>query len=82
MFTEYSSHSGNHYSAEWVLASELKKNPMLWFVEVNGLVVDARTLPLEAQIYCAERGLIPYVPGLYLSAGCRSDVRQNSFHVR
>ena len=42
----------DHYTAEWVLA------------EVNGLAVDARTLPLEVQIYCAEKGLIPYVPGL------------------
>ena len=47
-----------------VLASDVENNAALWFVEVNGLAVDARTLPLEVQIYCAEKGLIPYVPGL------------------
>lgn len=54
----------DHFNSEWVLASDVEKNPMLWYVEVNGLPVDARTLPLETQIYCAERGFIPYVPGL------------------
>lgn len=53
----------DHYTAEWVLASDVENNAALWFVEVNGLLVDARTLPLEVQIYCAERGLIPHVPG-------------------
>ena len=54
----------NYYNSEWVLPSELEKNPMLWFVELNGFLVDARSLPLDLQIYCAEKGLIPYVPGL------------------
>lgn len=54
----------DHFNSEWVLASDIEKNPMLWYVEINGIPVDARRLPLEAQIYCAERGLIPYVPGL------------------
>jgi hypothetical protein len=54
----------DHYNSEWVLASDVENNAALWFVEVNGLAVDARTLPLEVQIYCAEKGLIPYVPGL------------------
>ena len=54
----------DHFNSEWVLASDVEDNPMLWYVEVNGLPVDARMLPLEAQIYCAERGLIPYVPAL------------------
>lgn len=54
----------NYYNSEWVLPSELEKNPMLWFVELNGFLVDARSLSLDLQIYCAEKGLIPYVPGL------------------
>ena len=53
----------DRFSAEWTLASEIEKNPMLWMVMVNGLPVDARGLPLELQEYCAARGLIPYVPG-------------------
>ena len=54
----------DHFNAEWVLASDVEKNPMLWYVEVNGLPVDARMLPLEMQVECARRGLIPYVPAL------------------
>ena len=53
----------DHFNSEWVLASDMESNPMLWLVEINGLPVDARTLPLDLQEYCAERGLIPYVPG-------------------
>jgi hypothetical protein len=33
----------------------------VWFVEINGLVVDARTLPVEIQVEAWRRGLIPYV---------------------
>ena len=54
----------DHFNSEWVLASDIEKNPMLWLVEVNGLVVDARRLPLEVQIECVQRGLIPFVPAL------------------
>jgi len=54
----------DRFNSEWLLASEIEKNPMLWYVEINGIPVDARSLPLEVQMYCAERGLIPYVPGL------------------
>ena len=53
----------DHFNSEWVLASDMESNPMLWLVEINGLPVDTRTLPLDLQEYCAERGLIPYVPG-------------------
>lgn len=54
----------DHFNAEWILASDMENNAMLWYVLINGLPIDARTLPIEAQIYCAERGLIPYVPAL------------------
>ena len=54
----------DYFNSEWVLASEIEKNQMLWFVKIDGLIVDARTLPLEVQIYCAEKGIIPYVPAL------------------
>ena len=49
---------------EWVLPSGMESNPALWFVSVNGFMMDARALPLDIQIYCAEQGLIPYVPAL------------------
>ena len=54
----------NFYSAEWALPSLAERNPLIWMVEVNGFVMDARSLPLEAQILCYEKGLIPYVPAL------------------
>ena len=47
-----------------MLASDIENNSALWHVMVNGFIVDARGLPLEMQIYCAEKGLIPYVPAL------------------
>jgi len=47
----------------WSLPSKLADNPMAWLIEVNGLAVDARTLPLELQEIAYKKGLIPYIPG-------------------
>lgn len=52
----------DHFSSEWMLPSQMDDNPLLWLVEVDGFVVDARSLPLEVQNECARLGLIPYVP--------------------
>ena len=52
------------FSGEWTVPSGMDSNPMIWMVSVNGLAVDARTLPLEYQQLCYERGLIPYIPAL------------------
>jgi hypothetical protein len=38
-------------------------NIVAWMIMVNGLIVDARRLPLEIQEIAYEKGLIPYVPG-------------------
>lgn len=54
----------NWSNPEWVLESDLENRPMAWMVMVNGFIVDARRLPLEMQMECAARGLIPYVPAL------------------
>lgn len=37
---------------------------LAWLVEVNGMAVDARHLPVELQVEAFNRGLIPGVPGL------------------
>jgi hypothetical protein len=37
----------------------LEQHPLAWIVEVNGLLVDARTLPVELQDEVRRRGLIP-----------------------
>ncbi len=40
----------------------IDRNPMTWFLEVDGLIVDARQLPELLQVEAWRRGLIPYVP--------------------
>ena len=37
-------------------------NPMVWMLEIDGFIVDARRLPEALQIEAWRRGLIPYVP--------------------
>jgi hypothetical protein len=49
---------------EWTLPSRMDDNPMAWFIMVDGLVVDARSMPLEIQIIAYEQGVIPYIPDL------------------
>ena len=34
---------------------------MAWMIEIDGLVVDARRLPLAIQEVAFKRGIIPYV---------------------
>ncbi len=48
--------------SNWTLASKLDNNPMAWLVSVNGMIVDIRTMPREAQEIALEKGLIPYMP--------------------
>lgn len=40
------------------------KNPLTWFLQVNGMMLDIRHAPLGAQIAAFEQGLIPYIPAL------------------
>ena len=40
----------------------LASNPMAWMIQVNGFVVDARTMPREVQEEARRRGLIPDIP--------------------
>jgi len=46
----------------WTLASNLDSKPMAWMLSVNGMIVDIRTMPREAQEIALEKGLIPYIP--------------------
>ena len=46
----------------WHLSSRIADNPMVWMLKVNGLIVDIRCAPREAQEEAFRRGLIPYVP--------------------
>jgi hypothetical protein len=38
-------------------------NPITWMVTVNGLIMDARSLPRPLQEEAYRKGLIPYIPG-------------------
>jgi hypothetical protein len=48
---------------QWTLPSRMDANPLVWMLEINGVIVDARHLSLEVQDIAYARGLIPYVPG-------------------
>ncbi|HRQ22338.1 MAG TPA: DUF6398 domain-containing protein [Anaerolineales bacterium] len=47
---------------DWTLPSRVDKNPMIWILQVNGLMVDIRSMPREVQVIAFEKGLIPYIP--------------------
>jgi hypothetical protein len=51
------------FDPEWTLPSRMDDNPMVWMLEVNGLIVDARQMPREFQEEAYRAGLTPYVPG-------------------
>jgi hypothetical protein len=46
----------------WCLPSRVDDNPMVWILQVNGLMVDIRYMPREVQVIAYEKGLIPYIP--------------------
>ena len=46
----------------WTLSSQLDDNPLAWMIQVNGLIVDARSAPREIQQEAFQRGLIPNLP--------------------
>lgn len=47
------------YEPELTRRSMLEQNPLAWLVTVNGIPVDARTLPAELQDEARRLGLIP-----------------------
>jgi hypothetical protein len=47
---------------EWTLPSRLGDNPVVWMVEVNGMLVDIRQESREIQAEAFREGLIPYIP--------------------
>jgi len=49
-------------SPEWTLPSRMESNPLIWMLEVNGFMVDARHLSLEVQEIALAKGLIPFIP--------------------
>jgi hypothetical protein len=50
------------FDPEWTLPSRMDDNPLVWMVNVNGLLMDIRQAPREAQEVAFQKGLIPYIP--------------------
>ena len=46
----------------WILPSRLEHAPMVWMIQVNGFIIDARSMPIDVQRQAFNKGLIPYVP--------------------
>ena len=47
---------------KWSLQRLVEQNPLVWMVEVNGIMVDLRQMPREVQEIAFQKGMIPYVP--------------------
>jgi hypothetical protein len=50
------------FEPDLLRADVVGDHPLAWVVEVDGVVVDARLLPVELQRLAREHGLIPFVP--------------------
>ncbi len=50
------------FDPHWTLPSLIDVNPKVWFLEVNGLIMDIRNTPRELQEVAFAKGLIPYIP--------------------
>jgi hypothetical protein len=51
------------FDPDWCLPSRLGDNPLVWMLDVDGFIMDARDAPLEFQQEAYRLGLIPYIPG-------------------
>jgi len=52
-------HRWDHH---WMLAEHLASTPLIWMVDLDGLIVDVRHLARPIQVAAHEAGLIPYLP--------------------
>ncbi|MBB5712422.1 hypothetical protein FHT02_003681 [Sphingomonas xinjiangensis] len=47
----------------WTLPSLINGNPLIWLAQINGVLVDLRSMPKEIQVLAYEQGAIPCIPG-------------------
>lgn len=47
---------------QWTLPSLAASNPLTWMAQVNGLLVDPRTMPREVQQIAFNQEMVPYIP--------------------
>lgn len=59
----------SHFDTEFSRRDLIERSPLTWMLQVDGLIVDARQLPVALQVQAFEMGLIPYVPGGQASDG-------------
>jgi hypothetical protein len=59
----------HQFDHRWTLPSLMDDNPLIWMLEVNGLLMDIRDAPREAQEIAYEKGMIPYIPADRAEAG-------------
>ena len=52
----------HQFDPNWCLPSLIDRNPMVWMLPVNGLIMDVRRMPREVQEIAFQKGLIPYIP--------------------
>jgi hypothetical protein len=52
----------SYMDAEFSMRHLTENNPMIWYLSVNGYMVDIRKMPKEAQKAAFNKGLIPYIP--------------------
>jgi hypothetical protein len=52
----------SYFNTEFQLKHLVDRNPMIWYLKINGCVVDIRTMPREVQVDAFHKGLIPYIP--------------------
>ena len=50
------------FDPDWCLEALLEDNPLVWMLDIDGLAVDIRMAPREAQEEAYLQGLIPYIP--------------------
>lgn len=58
---------------DWTLPSRVDDNPLVWILNVNGYMVDIRSMPREAQVVAYDKGLIPYIPADRDGSGTQDD---------
>jgi len=51
----------HQFDHRWYVPSRLADSSMVWMIMLNGLIMDARTLPRDYQQIAYQKGLIPYV---------------------
>ena len=54
----------DYFSPEFQRADVIGQNLAVWIVQVDGLLMDVRQLPVEVQAEAWQLGLIPYLPAL------------------